>query len=51
MIEYKERPQCRKVIERLFAQGIGLEEMSTNKNRFSDSIRKQAKKMLAENYF
>ncbi len=55
MILRKERPRCRKAVERLLTEGYVLEQLADSKihriapgHFISDGIRAQARKMLKE---
>lgn len=49
MVYRKERPRCRKVIEKLLREkNCSLEELLQNPHRLSDDLRIQAHKMIEE---
>ena len=49
MVRRRERPRCRKVLERLLAErGCTLQDLLEKPHRLSDGLRIQARKMVAE---
>lgn len=53
MVERKERPRCRKMIESILAEkGLSLkaliDDMDCNRHRYSDGLRTQARRMIEE---